>query len=977
MAENRIKPPTLDLSVDRYAAFQAWNEKWQDYVMLTGLAEKAPEYQAAMLRYTFSEETRMIYESLSLKEEEKKDAQQILEKMKSFSKGIVNETMERHTFNNREQHEDELFDDYLTDLRMLMKNCNFCENCIDGLLRDRIVNGIRDDVVRKTLLSEKKLTLEATIEKCRAQEKAIQGMETMRKAKNQDEEEEINAVHFRNNSGEKQQRGINKGKRDYISRCKFCARSHMFGRDFCPAWTKECRACGKLNHFSGSEVCKARDNRRSSKNGETVGALFLGGVGANNMQDNENQWIMEVPASRGSVKFKIDTGADVSVIGINELNKFDKRVVDLWKTDRTLMGADGRSLDCAGYFTTKFIWNSCVSVQKIYVCYKVSTPLLGRPAIESLGILQWKMPKNVSCATVKTKSPTDFISKFPTVFNGLGKISGEPVHIETEEGATPYHITAARRVPLPLLESYRKEIERMEKLGVIKRVDEPTEWCHPVVIAPKPNGKIRLCLDLTKLNKVTKREFYQLEAVNETLSKIGQECNVMSKLDANTGYWQLPLDKDSQKKATFITPFGRFCPTRAPFGLSSLPEIFNKRMDKIIEGIPGVAKSMDDFLVYGQTIEEHDARLERLLNRLAEHGVTLNREKCQFHQTQVTFLGHKISPQGIRPLQEKISALKNFPAPTNITELRRFIGMAQQMARFTPKLAETAAPLRDLLSTKNQWMWTEEHDRALENIKKIMSEPPILAHYEIHRPTKIRTDGSSLHGMSVIVYQQHETQWKPVDCASRFLTPAEKNYYPIELEMLAITWGVEKMRPYLQGLPEFFIQTDHKPLIPILNYKPLVEMSPRIQAMRLRLLRYKFTAEHIPGKDLKDADCFSRAPTELPTKEDEKWNKEISEHVCSVIQTMPATDARIKEIVKKTKQDPQLHQLIGYITKGWPLSIHDCTNVSDYWNMRNELTYINGLILKSSRIVIPQVMRSDLLHRLHEGHLGMEKCKPG
>ena len=126
--------------------------------------------------------------------------------------------------------------------------------------------------------------------------------------------------------------------------------------------------------------------------------------------------------------------------------------------------------------------------------------------------------------------------------------------------------------------------------------------------------------------------------------------------------------------------------------------------------------------------------------------------------------------------------------------------------------------------------------------------------------------------------------------------------------MLAMTWGVEKMRPYLQGLPEFFIQTDHKPLIPILNYKPLVEMSPRTQAMRLRLLRYKFTAEHIRGKDLKDADCFSRAPTELPTKEDEKLNKEISEHVFSVIQTMPATDARIKEIVKKTKQDPQLHQ---------------------------------------------------------------------
>ena len=195
-----------------------------------------------------------------------------------------------------------------------------------------------------------------------------------------------------------------------------------------------------------------------------------------------------------------------------------------------------------------------------------------------------------------------------------------------------------------MLEQSEREIMRMEKLGLIKKVDEPTEWCHPVVIAPNADGKIRLCLDLTKLNRVTKREFYQLEAVNETISKIGHECKVMSKLDANTAYWQLPLDEESQKKATFISPFGCFCPTRAPFGLLSLPEIFSKCIDKILEGIHRVAKSIDDFLVYGRTFEEHDTRLEKLLSNLAENGVTLIKDKCQFHQTEVTFLGHKISP---------------------------------------------------------------------------------------------------------------------------------------------------------------------------------------------------------------------------------------------------------------------------------------------------------------------------------------------
>ena len=209
----------------------------------------------------------------------------------------------------------------------------------------------------------------------------------------------------------------------------------------------------------------------------------------------------------------------------------------------------------------------------------------------------------------------------------------------------------------------------------------------------------------------------------------------------------MPLDEDSQLKATFITPFGRFFPTRAPFGLLSLPEIFNKRMDKIIEGMPGVAKSMDDFLIYANDIEEHDQRVSQFLSKLQKNGVTLNADKCQFAKEKLEFLGHIISAEGIQPVRRKLDALTKFPPPKNITELRRFMGMAQQLSKFSPSLAQEAESLRDLLSTKNSWLWTPNHQQAFDEIKRVLASPPVLAHYDTRKLTKLRTDGSKLIGI--------------------------------------------------------------------------------------------------------------------------------------------------------------------------------------------------------------------------------------
>lgn len=336
----------------------------------------------------------------------------------------------------------------------------------------------------------------------------------------------------------------------------------------------------------------------------------------------------------------------------------------------------------------------------------------------------------------------------------LGKVKGEPINIKLKEGTVPYCLTAPRHVPLPLYEELNKEIRRMEKLGVIRKVDEPTDWCRPIVIVPKPNGTNRLCIDLTKLNQGVERELYQLESVDETIAKLGDECVVMS----NSRYWQVPLNEESQLYTTFITPIGRFCCTRGPFGMNSMQEIFNKKMDAIIEGLPGIAKSTDDFLIYAKTEEGHDERLRSLLHRFKENGVTVNPEKCQFRQTKLEFLAYNLSQEGITPITEKMSAITDYKQPENLTELRQFMGMANQLGKFTPNLPQASAPLRELLSTKNQWLWTTEHTHhtAFKEVKQLLTSPQTLKLYSPNKPTKLRVDASKLHGMSVILYQQHD-----------------------------------------------------------------------------------------------------------------------------------------------------------------------------------------------------------------------------
>lgn len=246
--------------------------------------------------------------------------------------------------------------------------------------------------------------------------------------------------------------------------------------------------------------------------------------------------------------------------------------------------------------------------------------------------------------------------------------------IELKEDHKPYAIRTPRTVPLPQMDKVKSELENMMKNGVITPVEEVTEWCSPIVVVPKSNGQLRICVDLTKLNECIKRPFYPIPKIETTLNSMTR-AKFFTKLDANSGFWQISLHKDSQKLTTFLTPFGRFKFCKLPFGITSAPEFFQRCMNKILGDLPNTAVHMDDILVWGRSKEEHDRNVYKVLNRLRDIGMTLNRDKSEFGKTSIKYLGHILSPQGISVDPEKVSSILSMAPPTNVKELQRFNGM--------------------------------------------------------------------------------------------------------------------------------------------------------------------------------------------------------------------------------------------------------------------------------------------------------------
>ena len=300
---------------------------------------------------------------------------------------------------------------------------------------------------------------------------------------------------------------------------------------------------------------------------------------------------------------------------------------NLSRTNTTFRGPGNTKLEVLGYFVGKLSYKEKEIEEEIYVIKNQTTGLLSRNASVKLGMI-------TLINEVKKES----------LYEGLGQLKTQ-YKIRVRKDAIPYSIYVPRPVPLRMQEEVKKELKRMQYLGVIAESEGPSEWCSPMVVATKSNGKIRICSDLTKLNKSVQREVYPMATVENSLSQI--RGKYFSKIDANSGFWQIPIEKSSWEYTHFLTPWGRFHYRKLPFGLTSAPEIFSKEINRILKDEENVIIHMDDVLIMGDTEGSHDKSVQNVLNKIRAAGMTLNKKKCCFKQKEVEFLGFKISEKGI------------------------------------------------------------------------------------------------------------------------------------------------------------------------------------------------------------------------------------------------------------------------------------------------------------------------------------------
>ena len=462
-------------------------------------------------------------------------------------------------------------------------------------------------------------------------------------------------------------------------KCLRCGKYPSHNQHECPAKKEFCRKCNERGHYAA--MCRTKSDVRYP---EDEDGNILGTVTEEPAVCGAVDWHADVQVTTKthshSVSFRTDTSADATVV----LDGFFKKNLPLiQKTDKKLFRYCPNKINVTGSAALA-VGETC-SEQELYVVSNLKEPLLGRPATEAL-----KLIERINSVDKDNK----YKQEFPELFTELGRMKNVYT-IRLQENAQHFAISTPRRLPLPMKEKVQEELKKMEELDIIRPVETPTDWCAPIVAVPKPNGKVRLCIDLTELNESVRRENFPLPTTDQLLAQM-DGATVFTKLDCNSGFHQIPLHPDSQELTTFITPFGRYCYKRLPFGISSGPEVFHREMTCILEGIPGVICDIDDVLVFGRNQQEHDDRLKLVLQKMKETDVTLN-ERCTFSQDSVKFLGHMISKEGIQMDPEKVQAISNFQRPANTLELRRVLGMASHVGQFASRMADTTKLLRNLL----------------------------------------------------------------------------------------------------------------------------------------------------------------------------------------------------------------------------------------------------------------------------------------
>lgn len=611
---------------------------------------------------------------------------------------------------------------------------------------------------------------------------------------------------------------------------------------------------------------------------------------------------MYVPVTIGKlhVHLLIDTGAMVTILS-NSLYKQIQRTNQLSPTNIRLKQADGAEVTVYGtvFLTMKIglsqlqtslvvadIQNdgilgmdvllrtgSVIHCDRFEVllngetirCADAASETLMSRCVNHTSAIEHQVPNFLHQLLEKSKENTN-ISDYPKIEKLLSDYQdvfsqGDHDIGRTDKVTHGIHTTCPapirqrpRRSPIGQREEVEKQIQDMLDRGIIKPSASP--WSSPVVLVSKKDGSKRFCVDYRALNKHTVKDSFPLPRIDESLDYLAG-AKYFCTLDLAAGYWQVPLDEDAKLKSAFVVPGGLFQFEVMPFGLCNAPSTFERLMEAIFRGLQWktLLIYLDDVIVFGSTVEEVIERLEAVLVRLRDAKLKLKPKKCHLFQTEVLYLGHVVSSNGISTDPAKTDSVRNWPTPTNPTDIRSFLGLASYYRRFVKKFSDVVKPLTALTQKNQPFVWTPECETAFQTMKERLTTSPILAYPQIGVPFVLDTDASN-YGIGAVLSQEKEGKEVVVAYASRTLSKVEQNYCVTRRELLAIVVFLKHFRHYLYG-HDVLVRTDHGALRWLMNFK-----NPEGQVARwLEVIsQYRLTLEHRPGRVHSNADGLSRRP---------------------------------------------------------------------------------------------------------------------